>query len=58
MTICKEVDRPKTFENDELQENDIYCDYNDYEECSHNYIDEDQKDFIVKKEYDVDENTI
>lgn len=46
MIICsEEMDRLKeSVKNGELQENDIYCDYDDYEdEYGHNYIDEEQR---------------
>lgn len=49
MIICsEEMDRLKeSVKNGELQENDIYCDYDDYEdEYGHNYIDEEQRNFI------------
>lgn len=49
MLICsEEMDRLKeSVENNELQENDSYCDYDDYEdEYGHNFIDDEQRNFI------------
>lgn len=49
MIICsEEMDRLKeSVENGELRENDSYCDYDDYEdEYGHNYIDDEQRNFI------------
>lgn len=49
MIICsEEMDRLKeAVEDGELKENDIYCDYDDYEdEYGHNFIDEEQRNFI------------
>ena len=49
MLICsEEMDRLKeSIENNELQENDSYCDYDDYEdEYGHNFIDDEQRNFI------------
>ena len=54
MIICsEEMDRLKeSVKNGELQENDIYCDYDDYEdEYGHNYIDEEQRNFLRKTKF-------
>lgn len=61
MIICREeMDRLKeSVENGELQENDIYCDYDDYEdEYGHNYIDDEQRNFIREANKFFEENQI
>lgn len=61
MMICnEEMDRLKaSVENGELQENDIYCDYDDYEdEYGHNYIDDEQRSFIREANKFFEENQI
>lgn len=61
MIICsEEMDRLKeSVENGELKENDIYCDYDDYEdEYGHNFIDEEQRNFIREANKFFKENNI
>ena len=61
MIICsEEMDRLKeSVENGELHENDIYCDYDDYDdEYGHNYIDEEQRNFIREANQFFSENRL
>lgn len=61
MFICsEEMDRLKeSIENNELQENDSYCDYDDYEdEYGHNFIDDEQRNFIREANRFFEDNKI
>lgn len=61
MLICsEEMDRLKeSVENNELQENDSYCDYDDYEdEYGHNFIDDEQRNFIREANRFFEDNKI
>ena len=61
MIICsEEMDRLReAVEDGELHENDIYCDYDDYEDgYGHNYIDEEQRNFIREANKFFSENQI
>ncbi len=61
MCICiEEMERLKeSVENNGLQENDSYCDYDDFEdEYGHNYIDDEQRNFIREANRFFEDNQI
>ena len=61
MWICiEEMERLKeSVENNVLQENDSYCDYDDFEdEYGHNFIDDEQRDFIREANRFFEDNKI